>query len=92
MADVANEATRKIPATGLRLAIFFMLFIEAKTTVWIMCILACRCDQVYCNGDIPCRIKQYMSQESFNCSQCGQSFNSMSELDRHNQQQHQQQG
>ena len=31
-----------------------------------------------------------MSQD-FNCSQCGQSFNSMSELDRHNQKQHQQQ-
>ena len=32
-----------------------------------------------------------MSQASFNCSQWGQSFNSMSELDRHNQKQHQQQ-
>jgi len=32
-----------------------------------------------------------MSQGSFNCGQCGQSFNSQQELERHNQQHQQQQ-
>ena len=41
--------------------------------------------RVICNGDIPCCSKQYMSQAGFNYSQCGQSFNSTSELDTHNQ-------
>jgi hypothetical protein len=40
--------------------------------------------------DMSCYLKHAMSKASFNCSQCGEFFKSMSELDRHNQEQHKQ--
>ncbi len=45
----------------------------------------------YIETVVVCCLKQNMSQGSFNCSQCGQSFNSQQELERHNQQHQQQQ-